>query len=127
LRPGGRWGVASLTPPPHGEWKGNAGQPIYFDGIDNSAYVTGKAPQSACTEMIYIEGLALRAVRWNQWKSVFTAKDAWLGPELNLASIPAIYNLQMDPGEQYDMTFNGAATPFVRHSVHIPGPFLWQR
>ena len=36
-----------------------------------------------------------------------TAKDAWLGPEMNLG-LPAIYNLQMDPGEQYDMVFNGA-------------------
>ena len=35
--------MAGLTPPPHGEWKDNDGKPIYFDGIDNSAYVTGKA------------------------------------------------------------------------------------
>jgi arylsulfatase A-like enzyme len=34
--------MAGLTPPPHGEWKDNDGKPIYFDGIDNSAYVTGK-------------------------------------------------------------------------------------
>ena len=41
---------------------------------------------------------SFQAVRWNQWKFVFTAKDAWLGPEMKLSSIPAIYNLQMDPG-----------------------------
>ena len=35
--------MAGLTPPPHGEWKDNNGKPIYFDGIDNTAYVTGKA------------------------------------------------------------------------------------
>jgi arylsulfatase len=116
-------GMAGLTPPPHGDWKGNAGQPIYFDGIDNSAYVTGKAQQSARTEMIYIEGLAFQAVRWNQWKFVFTAKDAWLGPELNLASIPAVYNLQMDPGEQYDMTFNGAAPRSLGILSTSPGRF----
>ena len=34
--------MVGLTPPPHGEWVGNDGKPIYFDGIDNSAYVTGK-------------------------------------------------------------------------------------
>jgi arylsulfatase A-like enzyme len=116
-------GMAGLTPPPHGGWKGNAGQPIYFDGIDNSAYVTGKAQQSARTEMIYIEGLSFQAVRWNQWKFLFTAKDSWLGPELNLASIPAIYNLQMDPGEQYDMTFNGAAPRSLGILSTSPGRF----
>jgi arylsulfatase len=115
--------MAGLTAPPHGDWKGNAGQPIYFDGIDNSEYVMGKAKQSARTEMIYIEGLSFQAVRWNQWKFVFTAKDAWLGPELNLASIPAIYNLQMDPGEQYDMTFNGAAPRALGILSTSPGRF----
>jgi hypothetical protein len=33
--------------PENGEWQDNNGKPIYFDGIDNSAYVTGKAPHSA--------------------------------------------------------------------------------
>ena len=35
--------MAGLTPPPH-EWVGNDGKPIYFDSIDNSAYILGKAP-----------------------------------------------------------------------------------
>ena len=35
--------MVGLTPPPHGAWKDNNGKPIYFDGIDNTAYVTGKA------------------------------------------------------------------------------------
>ncbi len=52
-----------LTPPPHGEWVGNDGKPIYFDGIDNSAYVTGKSPNSARNSFIYIDGEALGAVR----------------------------------------------------------------
>ena len=26
--------MVGLTPPPHGEWVGNDGKPIYFDGID---------------------------------------------------------------------------------------------
>ena len=36
--------MVGLTPPPHGAWKDNDGKPIYFDGIDNSAYVMGKSP-----------------------------------------------------------------------------------
>ncbi len=34
--------MVGLTPPPH-DWKGNDGKGIYFDGIDNSAYVLGKS------------------------------------------------------------------------------------
>jgi arylsulfatase A-like enzyme len=109
--------MVGLTPPPHGDWIGNDGKPIYFDGYDNSAYVTGHAkergrfgePLSARHDWVYIDGLKFLGARYDQWKWVFTAKDSWLGPELNLGGIAALYNLQMDPGEQYDMIFNGAA------------------
>ena len=56
--------MVGLTPPPHGEWKDNNGKPIYFDGIDNSAYVTGKAQHSARNGWIYTDGekfLGMRA------------------------------------------------------------------
>jgi arylsulfatase len=42
------------------------------------------------------------------WKFVWTAKDSWLGPSQSLGSVPALYNLTMDPFERYDMIFNGA-------------------
>ena len=56
--------MVGLTPPPHGEWKDNDGKPIYFDGIDNTAYVTGKAKHSARDGWIYTDGekfLGMRA------------------------------------------------------------------
>jgi arylsulfatase len=113
--------MVGLTPPPHGEWKDNNGKPMYFDSIDNSAYILGKAPHSARRAWIYIDGEYLNAIRadiggdpkepWVNiaWKFVWTAKDSWLGPQQNLGSIPAVYNLTMDPFERYDMIFNGAA------------------
>jgi arylsulfatase A-like enzyme len=109
--------MAGLTPPPHGEYMGNDGKPIFFDGYDNSAYVTGRAtahgrfgePLSARREWVYIDGVSFLGVRYDQWKFLFTAKDSWLGPELKLTGISSLYNLQMDPGEQYDMIVNGAA------------------
>ena len=73
--------------------------------------------------MVYIDGLQFQAVRWNQWKFLFTAKDAWLGPEMKLGGIPAIYDLQMDPGEQYDMVFNGAAPRILGIMATSPGRF----
>jgi arylsulfatase A-like enzyme len=114
--------MAGLKPPPHGEYVDNNGKPIYFDGIDNSAYAMGKAEKSARTEWIYIEGLEFEAVRWNQWKFMFTAKDAWLGPSMDLG-LAAVYNLQMDPGEQYDMTFNGAAPRVLGQITSSPGRY----
>ena len=35
---------------------GNDGKGIYFDGIDNSAYVLGKSQHSARDSWIYIDG-----------------------------------------------------------------------
>jgi arylsulfatase len=46
------------------------------------------------------------------WKFVWTSKDSWLGPNLSLGAIPAVYNLTMDPFEKYDMIFNGAQPSF---------------
>ena len=37
-------------------WVGNDGKPIYFDSIDNSAYILGKAKHSARKSWIYIDG-----------------------------------------------------------------------
>ena len=113
--------MVGLTPPPHGEWKDNNGKPIYFDSIDNSAYILGKSPHSARRSWIYIDGENFNAIRvdiggdpkepWMNiaWKYMWTAKDSWLGSEANLGSIGALYNLTMDPYEKYDMIFNGAA------------------
>jgi len=112
--------MAGITPPPHGAWKDNNGKPIYFDSIDNSAYILGKAKHSARNSWVYINGEALGAVRADigddpdnpdlkiAWKLLFTSKDTWLGPLENSGGIGALYNLTMDPFEKYDMIFNGA-------------------
>jgi arylsulfatase len=116
--------MAGITPPPLGEWKDNNGKPIYFDSIDNSAYILGKAPHSARRSWVFIDGETFNAIRadiagdpqepWVNvaWKFVWTAKDSWLGPSLGLGAIPAVYNLTMDPFEKYDMIFNGAQPSF---------------
>ena len=112
--------MAGITPPPVGEMKDNNGKPIYFDSVDNSAYILGKSQHSARRSWVFVNGEYLNAVRadiggdpnepWVNiaWKFVWTAKDSWLGPSQNLGSIPAVYNLTMDPYERYDMVFNGA-------------------
>ena len=127
--------MVGLTPPPH-EWVGNDGKPIYFDSIDNSAYILGKDQHSARKSWIYIDGETFNGARadiggdpkepWVNiaWKYLYTAKDSWLGSEANLGAIGAAYNLTMDPYEKYDMTFNGAAP--ARVLTTSPGRYAGQ-
>lgn len=127
--------MAGLTPPPH-EWVDNNGKGIYFDSIDNSAYILGKANHSARRSWIYIDGETFQGARvdiagdpnapWVNiaWKYLYTAKDSWLGVDANLGAIGALYNLTMDPYEKYDMTFNGAAPYRVLSSS--PGKYSGQ-
>ena len=124
--------MVGLTPPPH-DWVGNDGKPIYFDSIDNSAYILGTDQHSARKSWVYIDGENFWGVRadiggdptepWVNiaWKYLYTAKDSWLGADANLGAIGAIYNLTMDPYEKYDMTFNGAASTRVLSSS--PGKY----
>ena len=82
--------MVGLTPPPH-EWVGNDGKPIYFDTIDNSAYILGKSQHSARRSWIYIDGETFWGARadiggdpdepWVNiaWKYLYTAQDSWLG------------------------------------------------
>jgi arylsulfatase len=128
--------LAGLTPPPTGEWKDNNGKPIYFDGVDNSAYVTGKSSSSARNSFFYIDGEMFGGIRVDiggdpenpdlkiAWKYLWTAKDTWLGPEQTLGGIGAVYNLTMDPYEKYDMAFNGAVS--YRAMSSSPGKYSGQ-
>lgn len=128
-------GMVGLTPPP-AEWVGDDGKPIYFDSIDNSAYILGKEQHSARTSWVFIDGETFGGVRvdiggdpetpWLNiaWKYLYTAKDSWLGVTANLGSIGALYNLTMDPFEKYDMIFNGAASMRVLSSS--PGKYAGQ-
>ena len=128
--------MAGITPPAVGEMKDNNGKPIYFDSVNNSDYILGKAQHSARRSWIYINGEYLHAVRadiagdpkepWVNiaWKFVWTAKDTWLGPNQDTGSIPAVYNLTMDPYEKYDMVFNGAMA--TRAFTNSPGKYAGQ-
>ena len=125
--------MVGLKQPPTGEMMDDNGKPIYFDGIDNSAYVTGKAQHSARDSWVYIDGEDFQGVRadvggdpdapWLKiaWKMLYTSKDTWMGPQLNMGAVPSVYNLTMDPYEKYDMTFNGAVA--TRNPTSSPGRY----
>ena len=124
--------MAGLTPPPHGEWKDNNGKPIYFDSIDNSAYILGKAKHSARHSWIYIRDQDYQAMRVDvggdpnnddvniAWKWNNSAQETWLGMSQNLPG-GSLYCLTMDPYEKYDMLFNGAVG--MRSTTTSPGRY----
>jgi len=125
--------MVGLSPPPHGAWKDNDGKPIYFDSIDNSAYILGKAKHSARNGWIYIDGEDFAGARADvgddpanpdikiAWKALYTSKDTWLGAKQDLGCCPSVYNLTMDPFEKYDMLFNGAVS--TRLPTTSPGRY----
>ena len=128
--------LVGLKPPPTGEWKDNDGKPIYFDGIDNSAYVLGQSKHSKRDSWVYIDGENFSGARADiggdpnnpdlkiAWKYLWTSKDSWLGSQQNLGGIGSLYCLTMDPYEKYDMTFNGAAP--MRNTTTSPGRWAGQ-
>src|SRR4029078_11997499 len=99
--------MVGLTPPAKGEIKDNTGKPIYFDGIDNTAYVTGKAKPSARNGWIYIDGETFGGARADialdpkapdvkmAWKMLYTSKDTWMGSTVNVGGHASIYTLSM--------------------------------
>jgi arylsulfatase A-like enzyme len=125
--------MVGITAPPTGEMKDNNGKPIYFDSIDNSAYVLGKEEHSARNSWVYVDGENFMGARSDiggdpnnpalkiAWKYLYTSKDTWLGSTQDLGSIGSTYNLTMDPYEKYDMTFNGAVS--MRNVSASPGKY----
>src|SRR5258708_15542989 len=55
--------MVGFPPPPHGAWTDDNGKPIYFDSIDNSAYILGQAKHSARRTWIYIDGESFMGAR----------------------------------------------------------------
>jgi hypothetical protein len=111
-----------LQPPPR-QWKDNNGSPIIFDGIDLSESLLGTGPGKR-DSFVYFADQKFGGIRVKNYKMLFTSKDTWMGPDQH-QSFPSIYDLWWDPGEQYDMAFNGAA-PAPEHLRTSPGRYSGQ-
>ena len=55
------------------------------------------------------------------WNALYSSKDTWMGPTLNMGAVPSLYNLTMDPYEKCDMMFNGAVA--TRNPPSSPGRY----
>jgi hypothetical protein len=79
---------------------------------------------SARDSWIYVDGETFQGMRqdigddpeapWlrHAWKYLYTSKDTWLGPELNLGAIGATFVGCRKPGK-------------VRHSLQVPDDDAW--
>ena len=72
----------------------------FIDGVDNTRYWTGAAPESARRTFFYYEESALRAIRIDQWKVSFGTRDGYYGTSTT-HPIPLLVNLRQDPFESF--------------------------
>lgn len=75
-----------------------------IDGVDQSAFLTGKSTHSARDGFPVYVADRLEAIKWHDWKVVFyeDEKDWWSVPQQ--LGEPKIFNLLSDPKEEYPQT-----------------------
>ena len=108
--------MVGLTPPPH-EWVGNDGKPIYFDSIDNSAYILGKAQHSARESWIYIDGETFKGARADIGGD---PKQPWAQyrVEVSLHGQGLLARLGAEPGcDRRDLQPHDGSVREVRHDL----------
>jgi arylsulfatase A len=73
------------------------------DGVDLSPTLLHQQP-SPRTEVLYYRGTRLMAIRKGPWKAHFMTQESYTGNnELVQHDPPVLHNLEVDPGEQWDV------------------------
>jgi len=80
-----------------------------IDGIDQSNFLLGGQDNSNREWVAWYIGIDSAAntipaaVRWHQFKIHNKAYDSFQGPESYYGQIPAVYNIEIDPGEEHNI------------------------
>ena len=80
-----------------------------IDGIDQSDFLLGYNDSSNREWVVWYTGTDSSAttlpaaMRWHQFKIVRKGYDSFQGPESDYSQIPAVYNIEMDPGEEHNI------------------------
>jgi len=78
-----------------------------LDGFDITSVLTGgKSPRN---EMFYYRSYDLMAVRLGPWKAHFLTQPGYNQPKADKQDPPLLYNLDTDPGENYNVAENNPA------------------
>jgi arylsulfatase A-like enzyme len=89
----------------------------FIDGVDNTRYWSGAAPESARQSLFYYEESALRAVRLNQWKIHFGSRSGYYGTSTSYP-LPLLVNLRQDPFESY-LQAPGPRAEITQHKSYM--------
>jgi arylsulfatase len=90
-----------------GEGKIPKDRPI--DGIDQTKFLQGHQDNSRREWVVWYAGTDSAAttlpaaMRWHQFKIIRKGYDSFQGPESDYSQIPAVYNIEMDPGEEHNI------------------------
>lgn len=76
---------------------------VMIDGVNNLDYWTGKTKISARNHFFYYYETNLSAVRVGPWKMHFATKESY-ADNLQVRTMPMVFNLRKDPYEKYDGT-----------------------
>ncbi len=102
----------------------------YYDGIDQSAFFLGKQKKSNREHLVTFVNNELAAVRWRHYRMYpkpfgrsFTnpSQEGGLGIRLLNNELPDLYNIEMDPREQINITADNAWV--FRHYLRIIGEY----
>ena len=104
-----------------------------MDGVDQSAFILGRQPESNRESLLFFAGERLMAAKWRQFKIYFYGES----PEIDQRAYqelwaPEAYNLELDPGEYHDLALQNLwlLSPALRpvfeyvHSVQQYGLIL---
>jgi arylsulfatase len=87
----------------------------YIDGVDQLAYWTGQASESARDIFYFYSESKFQAIRWKQWKLHFSVRSGYYGATTEL-EIPWFFNIRQDPFESYDQAPGPRADISQHHS-----------
>jgi arylsulfatase len=85
-----------------------------MDSLDQTKFLTGKTDKSPRESVIVYVGEELYGVKWRNWKMMFKEIDTIYADPVRTYSVPAFYNLLLDPKETQPM-MNAAANLWVRY------------
>jgi len=80
-----------------------------YDGYSMVPLLTGQGPGRRKV-MVYYRGTQLRALRKGPWKIHLYTKTEYRGKKIQKHDPPLLYNVEVDPGEQYEV---GAKHPNI--------------
>ncbi len=84
-------------------------QDRYIDGVDHSAFFSGRSDRSAREGFFVYVGNELTAWKWRTWKVHFVWQPTKYSPRQPYSTIPRVVNLVTDPREERQVAepFNG--------------------